>query len=242
MSALFPDIEAEVHAAAASHRPRRTPSRRLTARTVAIALLATTTVSGAAFAARSTWQPFLGLGESEPSTIPQDQREQLGILRREQTDGDRGVSAEYSLQFTASDYRVRLGSVRSAPPTPRGHAVVVSSNVAPSGQSVICLWIQDPEEAGGRACGTTDAVAAGEVYTLLGTPTDSAGFALIPKQRGIKEKPAELPQLVGIAPDGVKRVRVVGGEVDVIGNVRDNTYALELPNLPDYKPSIEFLD
>lgn len=230
MSALFPEIEREVRAAArVASKPRRVT---MSLRAVALAVTSLMFVGGVAYAARGLWAPSLGGGRAESSAVPADQRDALELLRRPQSDGDRDAAAEYALKFTPAGTGVRLLSVRRTEASGQP-PVVVTSQMDRDGADSLCLWLED-SEGGGRTCGTTDDLRSGRLVVTFGQVRGRSGEYLLPKKLNAPREPAESTTYAaaGLAPDGVNYAHISGDGVDLVVPVRSNVFRFALNELP----------
>jgi hypothetical protein len=216
-------------------RRRRRPPRRLA---VVLALLVA--VGGTAIAA-GIWNPTIGTnrtGHPKVSTTPLPAAElaAIGALRRAQTPADRGRDSEAVLRMMvpAYDNGVHLASVRLLTTwPPGGFAVLVpvdTTTVNPGGLdglpqftgNGLCLFITAPplgdepdtgNNGYGELCGTVADIRAGRL--VIGA---EIGGRL---------------QLVGVAPDGVARVRIALHDgTAVTAPVLDNAFHFDVRVAP----------
>ncbi|MDO9353652.1 MAG: hypothetical protein Q7T55_08150 [Solirubrobacteraceae bacterium] len=135
---LLPGLEAELLGAARRTDPSSAPVRarpprrgRHHRRFGLYSVVAFLALSGGAYAARGLWQPVLGndvTGRPAASydAPPREQLDVLGVLRRPQTDADRGIASSAALRgFRPADGDVRTGWVRRLTTLANGSAVVL---------------------------------------------------------------------------------------------------------------------
>jgi hypothetical protein len=174
-------------------------------------------VLGTTAAATTPWQPILGEGDNGPKSsttaVPGDQQALLAVLRRPQTDTDRGkdVEQELKLLLAVEDHGVRLDGVRRLAdgPTPGTAVVLVPKEsfgedppgpAGPRVRDALCVNYPRPPVSGpGRAlrgsavsCWTTAQVLAGKAM----------GIAL----------GRDRFHLYGLVPDGVATVAITGSD------------------------------
>jgi hypothetical protein len=174
--------------------PRRWWRRSPRALTVALAALA---VSATALAATAPWEPLFGdAGSPQPritgAAPPADQLALLGVLRRSQTDQDRGGITRQALRFFGTSTQdIYTNYIRRLPRSDGGLPAVLLP--ARSWQipnfitkdNVVCLFVAEPHASGGaKGCYTTAEIERGWAGGSLG----SIAYALV--------------------PDGVSRVRI----------------------------------
>lgn len=169
---LIPMLEHELRSAAArttppadtrgavarGTAPRIRSSHRRTF-SVAAALTASLTVAGGAYAARGLWMPELGadsyghaIATADP--VPTSDSSVLGVLRREQTDADRGHAVRTVLRGAGADIgKVRTNAVRRLGTLPDGRVAVLVPARVPRGfdptlpnmgQDQLLLALYDP--------------------------------------------------------------------------------------------------
>ena len=205
-----------------SKRRRVRLGRRWSALVAGTALI----LAATAVAATEPWHPFLGddLPSKPPpvtaETPPADQLDLLGVLRRQQTDRDRGPAAIAALRDVGGGAEgVRTNYVRVlASKSARGAVVLIpvtSYNPVPKDLPIaprvtpnaLCIYYPEPHVAGGaKNCFSSKEVRAGRASASLG-----------------------LVQY-GLVPDGVAIVTLTyqkGHSVSV--PVRDNFYETNGP-------------
>jgi hypothetical protein len=234
MTVLLDSLSADL-AAAGDRLARRAARRRRRVRIFAITIALLGLLSTAAATATLFWQPQLGndsQGHPTASTsdVPADQLALLSVLRRPQTDADRGAAGRYAASWLGRQFRgVRTDSIRVL----TNGAVLFSAEHSPSGDNALCLFLADTE-GGVISCSTTDQLKRGGTALLTMPPPDikfrtKNGKLVLRNGRPIpvpgsptSPRPA---RVVGIVPDGVAAVRF--GETTV--PVHDNAYDAHLP-------------
>jgi hypothetical protein len=210
-------------------RPRLLVPRR--ARIAAIAVVALLT--GTAVAAVVPWTPDLGPGHARTFAIdatkpPQAQLDALGVLRRPQSDADRGAETRYALRFFgASVGGVRTDYVRLLRRDPNGRSAVLvpvtayhlnqpdslpdaARKLLAPGRDGLCLFVRDPIDGGGQSCSPLADLRAGNVRGGIADRTSSLWW--------------------GLVPDEVTSVRIRMAERDLVAAaVEDNYYSFTLP-------------
>jgi hypothetical protein len=185
---------------------------------IAVAML----VAGPALAATQPWSPLLGSPDlhSQPKATaappPREQLDALGVLRREQTDADRGAVAQNALRyFGKTAVEIRTPYVRLLGSTAAGTASVLvpAKHWDPAGESgpspaaledPLCVFTPDLNgDGGGKACFKLADIAGGRATGSMG---------------GI---------YWGLVPDGVASIHAVYADAKVVTvPVVDNYYAL----------------
>jgi hypothetical protein len=205
----------EAEAAPARPAPRRRWRRSPRVLAVAFAVVAT---SATALAATTPWRPLFGEpGSPQPEIAadapPANQLATLGVLRRAQTDADRGPVTERALRsFGTSTEGVHTGSIRRLPAGDGGlAAVLVPARTWDMPElhktDVACLFVAEADAAqgGAKACFTTDEVRQGFAGGSLGRV------------------------VYGLVPDGVAQVELRYRSQTVRTAVADNFYELLAP-------------
>ena len=223
------------------HRARRRRVRRRGAVCAALLVL----ITPPALAATGVWRPELGDGRTPAPEIaadapPADQLATLGVLRRPQSDADRGVASRYALQFVSSPaiQGVRTDSIRLLSSADRGIVLVpvhrykrqpppIPADAPPEVRKLLdpppvddalCVFQIDVDGAG-TGCYSTADVREGRVWMALGH------------------------RALWIVPDGVASVRseYEGGQ-SVDAPVRDNAAVYEVPGKQIVAGRTTFLD
>lgn len=199
-----------------AHRPARRGWRR-SPRVLAVGIAALAT-SATALAATAPWRPLFGEPGSPQPTIaadapPQDQTTTLGVLRRAQTDADRGAATQRALRFFGTSTEgVHTDYIRRLPQGQGRLAAVLlparSWHVAQLDKTdVACLFVAEADQAqgGAKACYTTDEIQRGFADGSLG----HVAF--------------------GLVPDGVAQVELRYRTQNARATVEDNFYELQAP-------------
>lgn len=177
-------------------------------------------VSATALAATAPWHPLFG-DPSDPRAPqpritaegpPQDQQAVLGVLRRPQSDQDRGLATRQALRFFGpSTQDVRTAYIRILRSGAGSlTAVLVPARIWDPGafekRDVVCLFVRDPAgDGGGKACFTTTEIRDG----LAGGSIGAMDF--------------------GLVPDGVASVAFHYGSTTSTAEVHDNFYEHAAP-------------
>lgn len=234
MSPLMPEVrDALVSAARERARPRRRVLRRTGALGVAVVLAGGTAV------AATTWRPQLGDDDRGHPTVaaqsvPADQVNALGVLRREQTTADRGPRVQATLRLLApsEDGGVHVDGVRLLAEHDGGALVLVPLERIgrddpgyPSSirRDVICALQYSDAGGAGKSCGTTADLRAGDIAGSMSVDRGLIGAD------DLAETKMRYFQLV---PDGVARVEVTlrDGSLHLL-DVRNNAIALPLSEI-----------
>lgn len=235
MTVLLDSLSAEL-AAASDRLARRSARRRRRARIAAIVALMALALIGASIATGTFfWQPQLGNDSqghptASATNVPAAQLALLGVLRRAQTDSDRGAQARYAASWLGSEFRgVRTDSIRVL----TNGSVLFSAEHGPSGDDSLCLFLAD-KEAGGITCFNTDQLRRGGA-ALVTMPAPNIKFQTKDGKLVLRDgkpipvpgnKPSPMPaRVIGIVPDGVAAVRFGNTTVPV----HDNAYDAHLP-------------
>lgn len=212
----------------ADARPRRRIARWLAAigrRRGAAAALAALVIAVPATAATVGWNPFDDQGRnprvSQPSLssrpVAAELRDALGVLRRPQTDADRGLATSRTLRDTvdASFRGVALDGIRLVD-RERGIVLVpVEETPVPrDAQGRPVPGFEDPPPAVCTVERTRDGFAA-------------AGCHSIDEIRSGRTLGSGSGRVTGVVPDGVARVRLVRGDESGEAAVRENFFATE---------------
>lgn len=241
----FDHLERELRAGVRQHRrSTRRSWRRSTVVLVAVSLLI---FAGVAAAATSLWQPQLGDSKggghpsASPAAPPTEQLDKLEVLRREQTDQDRGADSRYALRFfgarslrnplpepdkAITEVRrsgIRTNYVRLLKAGDSDPGTVLVPVVESNGiRDALCLFVRDLD-GGGQKCFSTADVLAGAAVLGIGKPAPGTKLIPDPDRPGIGHVSTP-PDIVlsGLVPDGVARVR----SAEVTANVHDNYFHL----------------
>jgi hypothetical protein len=204
MSGYLDNLQARlVDASRELSRARRRRARRRGAWCAALIVL----VTPPALAATGVWRPQLGDGKTPAPEISADsppaaQLALLGVLRRGQTDADRGIASRYALKFVSSPSitGVRTDSIRLLAQSSQDRGVVL----VPVERYERRLPGEIPDELRKRLEVTIDDALC--IYQL---DTDGAGVACY-SSADIKEGRAWMMlghRALWIVPDGVISVR-----------------------------------
>jgi hypothetical protein len=187
---------------------------------------AVVTLGGGAVASQSLWAPLVGWEDgNRPSlsreSAPAAQEARFGVLRRDQTAGDRGTAARAALATMSGRYAgVKVAAVRVVPDGRGASSVLVpvstvqgstdgraaKSAAATTRGDALCLHVifDGAGGAGGRGCFSTAEIGA--------------GAAVLPAGDTVR----------GVVPDGVSRVRFSGAHGPVDAPVRGNVFVASL--------------
>lgn len=255
MTAVLPDLSDDLAAAAerlAVTPPSATRGRRgRRARFVALGTAAILGAGGVATAATGLWNPQIGDGSDAPSIArdapPRAQLDALGVLRRPQTDADRGENSEYTLKFFGYLRGVRVDYVRLlgteaggagyvlVPAASEGTSDAVKLRdlkarregyaTTPSPSDPLCLFGRDPSGSGGGVnCFSLKEVLDGRAV--------------------IGRSPARGPLTrFGMVADAVAQVRAGDGRTAPVVDVRDNFFEITTPTAEGSEPTaLHFMD
>jgi hypothetical protein len=192
MSLVLEPLSVEL-AAAAERQARRAIRRRRGGRWAAAgAVVVLGSVGAAAATGTFFWRPQLGNDtQGHPtvsrSGVPADQLKVLGVLRRAQTDADRGAAARYAAHWLGSDFHgVRTDSIRVL----SNGTILFSAKDGPTGYNSLCFFQAD-KEAGAETCFSLDELQRGDAALFSVPPPGIGGSA----------------NVIGVVPDGVAAVR-----------------------------------
>lgn len=229
MSGYLDDLQARlVDASRELSRARRRRARRRGALCAALVVLATPP----ALAATGVWRPALGDGEGPAPQVsadapPRGQLAMLGVLRREQTEADRGVATRYALKFVDSPgiTGVRTDSIRLLAQSAQDRGVVLvpveryerrlpadvpdelRKRVERTIDNALCLYQLDSVDGAGAACFSDADVQEGRAWMMLGH------------------------RALWIVPDGVAAVRTeYAGLQPITTAARDNAAVFSAPD------------
>lgn len=209
MKPLFPDVaerlrvladerEAELtsSASASAHETKARPpkrSRRPGWRTGTFALIGALAISSGAYAARGLWQPELGSDKDRPTAIAgppsTDLVERIAVLRRPQSEADRGAASQQALRFPDSPRTgIRTDFVRRVEPAGTADAAVLVPLKMHDGTERLCLWVGPRDvaegEGGARGCATATKALQGRLVFGTGEmPRPEAEAELAPIRR-----------------------------------------------------------
>lgn len=226
-------IAAHIEAADAGTTAGRRRSGRVSRRTAGIVGTGLVLVGGTAIAATAPWSPQLGDARRGHPTVattpvPADQTAALAVLRREQTEADRGprVTAALKMLTPESTDGLRLDSVRLLAERPDGAMMLIPTERAfkatngdsPDTRDQLCLlqstdfaWVKGKRvrmPSMGMSCGSTRDIKLGRM--MMG--------ALWAGRIGVS----------GLVPDGVATVEVpLSGGPTLSLTVANNSYHLD---------------
>lgn len=131
-TALISAAESRWRVAAEVTPPALTRRRRPLSRRAAWVAAGAFLVAGTATAAVGPWSPLLGSGDDRPSIsttpVPGDQEAALAVLRRPQTDEDRGPDVQQTLKLIGPQlHGIRTSSIRRLAEVPGGAAITLVS-------------------------------------------------------------------------------------------------------------------
>lgn len=238
---VMPEVEAALMRAVAARGgavPARRHRRPWWTRRAGILAIGAVVVSGSAVATTGIWQPTLGDPEhgGQPRAagagVPEAQRRMLSVLRRPQTDADRGPLVRAALRRLdrAAIDGVHVDGIRVLFRTPREIAVLVpAERVGPEGfrlRHVLCLMSSSHPFGGwGMACGDAEQLRTTGIQ--VGTSPSAA------QAYTVTDRPGPTVREIALVPDGVARVTVRlrhGRSVTV--PVRDNIYKYVIHESP----------
>lgn len=242
-------LEARAEEVAASHRtptsadPHPTRHRRRWRLFGGGTLVAVVAVSGAY--ATGLWRPQLGSNPDDAPTasaraVAPELLDRFAVLRRPQTDADRGAAATTALRFPATSRAgIQTAAVRTVPLRAGGSAVLIPIIDEVAGTQELCLVVLAAPKASGRACATADQVAAGALVITAEAPASAAAEADRAARRrdaqqgdaagrgGVQQDPSAAggaTRVTGVAPDGVRALWIGDvGPVEPADNVFDVT-------------------
>jgi hypothetical protein len=203
MSDFIDRFEVQLHEAAAREL---VPRARWRPRRIALAAFAAALIAGVPAAAEVGWFPFEGRSDAPSTTHAAPAAGvsgALGVLRRPQTDEDRGADSRFALEFVGGETYddVQIDYVRRAQvgPGDRGVVLIPSGSHrlvpgAPPDRDVVCMWrtsySNGKAAGGGRGCYGVGQIESGHALQSLGGRFDM------------------------LVPDGVARVEITsfGGD------------------------------
>lgn len=188
---------------------------------------AVVTLGGGAVASQSLWAPLVGWEDGNRPSLsrepaPAAQGALFGILRRDQTAGDRGAAARAALATMSGRYAgVKVSAVRVVPDGRGASSVLVpvstvrGATASPSAKSA------------STATTRGDALCLHAIYDGSGGPGGRGCFSTAEIGAGAGVLPAG-NTVRGVVPDGVARVRLSGKRGPVDAPVRDNVFVASL--------------
>jgi hypothetical protein len=203
--------------------------------------LALAAAGGTAFAAVAIWTPLLGNQQygynpgASTSAPPQDELNALAVLRRPQTDADRGSLTQAALTYI-NDYTtgVRTAYVRL---------------LATVGGEAYVLVPVEQRDSSGASVGATSAAAVPDALCLYAInsagPTDVVGGCWSLAEVVSGQAAFVVPgQFVGLAPDGATTAMTtfISGPPQS-APIDQNFFDISLPSEtapPPFKPSVTF--
>lgn len=263
MTTVLPELSDDLAAAAerlAVYAPSTTRSRRRRrARFVALGTAAIVGVGGVATAATGLWSPQIGDGSVAPSVAhgapPEAQLNALGVLRRPQTDADRGENSEYTLKFFGNLRGVRLGYVRllGTEAGGAGYVLVPAASEGTDGVRARLRALKAQHDAGAAAAPPKDPLSAAKdpLCLFARDPSRSGGgvncFSLqqvLDGRASMGRSPARGPLTqFGLVADKVAQVRAGSGPTAPVVDVRDNFFEITTPVAENSEPTaLHFLD
>jgi hypothetical protein len=263
MTTVLPELSDDLAAAAerlAVTAPSTTRGRRgRRARFVALCTAAIVGVGGVATAATGLWNPQIGDGSDAPSVArdapPQAQLDALGVLRRPQTDADRGENSEYTLKFFGSLRGVRLAYVRllGTEAGGAGYVLVPAASEGTDGVPARLRALKAQHDAGAGGVPPKDSLSATKdpLCLFARDPSGSGGgvncFSLqqvLDGRATMGRSPAHGPLTqFGLVADNVAQVRAGNGPTAPVVDVRDNFFEITTPIAEDSEPTaLHFLD
>jgi hypothetical protein len=198
-------------------------------------------VSGTAAAATGTWRPQLGSPErgkppvASARTVPAAQAELFAVLRREQTDRDRGPRVHEALKMMSREHinGIHTDGIRVLFENRREIVLLIpvrrvgDPKFTPSVQrDVLCLWSSAYQGWGGTCA---DAKQLRRRGIQGGTSPDANGGLIT----SAEEARTTRVRVTALVPDGVARVavRVRGGKT-ITADVHDNVYQYLSKGIP----------
>jgi hypothetical protein len=235
---LMPEVHDALARAVAARGAARARRKPWWTRRAGLLAIGAVVVSGSAVATTGVWQPTLGDPEhgGQPRAagagVPASQRALLGVLRRPQTDADRGPLVRAALRRLdrAAVNGVHVDGIRVVFRTSREIAVLVPAERAgPKGfatRHVLCLMSSSYDFRGwGMSCGDVDQLRSRGIQT--GTSPSA------PQAFTTTDRPGPSVREIAVVPDGVARVTVRlrhGRSVTV--PVKDNIYKYVIHESP----------
>lgn len=249
---LFPELadallaDAELQARSRQDKRRRWRSVRL----AGVSLASLFAFSAVAYASHDLWRPALGGGGPDApvatsSPPPASLLAELAVLRREQTERDRGAASEAALRFVTHHGEIRTRYVRRLRDTADGKPVVLIPTVDADGADHLCLWVADAGDSkASRVCSTPVEFAAGRL--VLGQPAGNSPGVEAELARRRREAVAngthqykvddllgtsERGRVIGLAPDVARRASIGTDTLPV----EDNAFYGAVTDLTDLR-------
>ncbi len=196
---------------------------------------AVVSVGGAAVAGTALWGPVLGFEDGNRPTatsspVPATQQALLGVLRRDQTNADRGAVPREALTRLSKQYvGVRVADVRLLRETASGAALVLipvaetrreGATPQPTQRDGLCVLARETARSEAEACFGTEDVRRGAATGAIGRLA------------------------WGLVPDGVARVvvHVRGGDGTSVLDVADNAFTADAATVDPARPDVIWLD
>ncbi|MBO9533590.1 MAG: hypothetical protein J7513_11525 [Solirubrobacteraceae bacterium] len=244
---LMPELQHQFRVRAQELRDAQHARRRRRRRHGLLTLAVTGTfvsASGAA-AALGLWSPPLGGGDGPgPVAVIADPdatlRDQVGALRRPQTDADRSSAERYALRYPSDPgVEVLTNAVRRIGTTPSGEPVVIVP-VRRGQEEELCMWVGTQGGRGAHTCVPDAAALDGRLVLGNGSQLDPVARDAMAKASrdidaakaaGRDPRPAEARfieaqrsakpslEVVGLAPDAARTATVGGHAAAVDGNL-----------------------
>lgn len=214
--------------------------------------------SGGAYAARGLWQPVLGTPETGRPTAtsdapPRRQLELLGVLRRPQTDADRGADTLAALKtFRPREGSIRLEWIRRVATLPNGSVAVLipvdqkrphDTAYAKRDDAQLCLAIVPTRgELQPPTCGPTSQVLVGEGLTVqaaepLTAQQERSRAAAIRKA----QREGRLPVVTDPKARGIPVSRAVSAEIyDATYGSKPRPDSFQVSVVPDVVKAVSF--
>lgn len=199
-------------------------------RTGMLSSVAAVSIGGAAVAGQALWGPVLGREDGNRPTasgtpVPAEQRDLLGVLRRDQTAADRGATAREALAAATRRYRgVRLADVR---------LLRAGSGSVPS---LLLVPVADLEPVAGAGAGGKDALCV--VSSTGGEEAGVQCHSVADLEAG-RVTGGVGGQVWGVVPDAVSTVVVAdrSGRDRTIA-VEGNAFTLQASTVPPGRAAV----
>ena len=263
MTAVLPELSDDLAAAAerlAVTPPSPTRGRRgRRARFVALGTVAILGAGGVATAATGLWSPRIGDGSDAQSIArnapPQAQLDALGVLRRPQTDADRGENSEYTLKYFGNLRGVRLDYVRllGTEAGGAGYVLVPAASEGTDGLRARLRALKAQHDAGADIAPPKDPLTPPKdpLCLFARDPSGSGGgvncFSLqqiLDGRATMGRSPARGPLTqFGLVADNVTQVRAGDDPAAPVVDVRDNFFEITTPIAEGSEPTaLHFMD